>query len=223
MATRWAAVTSRMGGRRAISLAGYLLSGPFWIFGFVFNESVTYESWENALSIFVIATMGHLGLGAIFLIAHLTVLRNRAQRPVSVWTAVAVWGLAGSTRAVVIVVGFTVTDIANGVPTQQRIIFSALMAIIGYALAAYAFDAFDRFALARAESLDVLLHGEDQLSAHRAAVQSMQEALVARVDKRLKKAQDATIEALDKLEESLASSPQALPALDELRSLSDST
>ena len=223
MATRWVAVTSRMGGRRAISLAGYLLSGPFWIFGFVFNESVTYDSWNNALGIFAIATMGHLGLGAIFLIAHLTVLRNRAQSPVSVWTAVAVWGLAGSTRAVMLVVGFALTDIANGVPTQQRVVFSALMAIIGYALAAYAFDAFDRFALARAESLEVLIQGEDQLSAHRAAVQSMQEALVARVDKRLKKSQDVTMDALDKLEESLASSPQALPELDELRNLSDST
>ena len=223
MSARWAVLTARMGGRRVVSLAGYLLSGPFWIFGFVFNESVTYESWDNALRVFVIAAVGHLGLGAVFLLAHLTVLRNRAERPVSLWTAAAVWGLAGSTRAVVLVVGFTVTDIANGVPTQQRIVFSALMAIIGYALASYAFDAFDRFAVARAETLEVLLQGEDQLSAHRAAVQSMEEALVARVDKRLKKAQDATMDALDQLEESLASSSHALPKVEELRTLSDST
>lgn len=223
MAARWAAATSRMGGRRAVSLAGYLVSGPFWILGFVFNESVTYESWNNALLIFGIATLGHLGLGAVFLLAHLTVLRNRGKSPVRLRTAVAVWGLAGSTRAVVLIMGFTLTDLANNIPAQQRIVFSALMAMVGYALAAYALDAFDRFALARAETLEVLLRGEDQLSAHRAAVQSMQEALVARVDKRLKKSQDATVEALDRLEESLASSPQALPELDELRSLSDST
>jgi signal transduction histidine kinase len=223
VAARWAVATSRVGGRRAISLAVYLLSGPFWIFGFVFNESVTYESWSNALSVFVIATIGHLGLGAIFLLAHVTVLRNRAQSPASLWTAVAVWGLAGSTRAVTLIVGLSLLDIPDTTPPPQRIVFSTLMAIVGYASASYAFDALDRFALARAESLEVLLRGEDQLSAHRAAVQSMQEALVARVDKRLKKSQDATIEALDKLEDSLASSPHALPALDELRSLSDST
>jgi len=204
-------------------MTGWLLASPFWILGFLFNEAVTYESWGNALSVFVIATFGHLGLGAIFLLAHLTVLRNRAKTPVPMWIVVTVWGLAGATRALFLVAGLTLLDVTNAIPTPQRMVFSALMAIAGFAVAAYALDAVDRFVSARADVLEVLLQGEDQLSAHRAAVQSMQEALVARVDKRLKKSQDATIDALDQLEQSLSSSPQALPALDELRSLSDST
>lgn len=212
-----------MGGRRAVSMTGYLLAAPFWIFGFLFNEAVTFESWGNALSVLVIATFGHLGLGAIFLLAHLTVLRKRAKTPAPLWVAVTVWGLAGATRALFLVAGLTLLDVSNAIPTPQRIVFSVLMAIAGFAVAAYALDAIDRFVSARAEVLAVLLQGEDQLSAHRAAVQSMQEALVARVDKRLERSQDATMQALDQLEQSLASSPQALPALDELRSLSDST
>ena len=223
MNSGWANAASRMGGRRAVSMTGYLLASPFWILGFLFNEAVTYESWNNALSVFVIATFGHLGLGMIFLLAHLTVLRNRAKTPVPLGIAVTVWGLAGVTRALFLVAGLTLLDVTNAVPTPQRIIFSALMAIVGFAVAAYALDAIDRFVSARAEVLEVLLQGEDQLSAHRTAVRSMQEALVARVGKRLKKSQDTTMDALDQLEQSLASSPQALPALDELRSLSDST
>lgn len=222
MGSGWADAASRMGGPRAVSMTGWLLASPFWILGFLFNEAVTYESGNNALSVFVIATLGHLGLGAVFLLAHLTVLRNRAKTPVPLWVAITVWGTAGATRALFLVAGLTLLDIANAVPTPQRIVFSALMAIVGFAVAAYALDAIDRFVSARADVLKVLLQGEDQLW-HRAAVQSMQEALVARVDKRLKKSQEATIDALDQLEQSLTSSPQALPALDELRSLSDST
>ena len=223
MASRWGEASSRVRGRWAISLTAYLIASPFWILGFLFNEAVTYASWENALGIAVVATLGHLGLGLVFLIAHLTVLRRRAQDPAPLGLVITVWGLAGATRAVVLVVGLTAFGLDDVIPTQQRVLFSALMAIAGFAVAAYALDAIERFSVARAQVLNVLLHGEEQLSAHRAAVASMQEALVAKVDKKLKESNDATIDALDQLEESLTSNSQALPALEDLRELSDST
>lgn len=223
MITPWREVTSRVGGRRAVSLRGYLLASPFWILGFVFNENVTYESWANAFSTFLIATAGHAGLGLVFLIAHVTVLRNRAHQPVSLGLAVTVWGLAGATRAGVLISGLWLLSIQDEIPSLQRVLFSALMAIAGFSVLAYALDAIDRFAAERARVLDVLLHGEEQLSAHRAAVVSMQEALVARVDKRLKESHDVTVEALNKLEDSLTSGSPSPPGLEELRNLSDST
>lgn len=223
MITPWREVTSRVGGRRAVSLRGYLLASPFWILGFVFNENVTYESWANAFSTFLIATAGHAGLGLVFLIAHVTVLRNRAHQPVSLGLAVTVWGLAGATRAGVLISGLWLLSIQDEIPSLQRVLFSALMAIAGFSVLAYALDAIDRFAAERARVLDVLLHGEEQLSAHRAAVVSMQEALVARVDKRLKESHDVTVEALNKLEDSLTSGSPSPPGLEELRTLSDST
>ena len=223
MASRWGEASSRVRGRWAISLTAYLIASPFWILGFLFNEAVTYASWENALGIAVVATLGHLGLGLVFLIAHLTVLRRRAQDPAPLGLVITVWGLAGATRAVVLVVGLTAFGLDDVIPTQQRVLFSALMAIAGFAVAAYALDAIERFSVARAQVLNVLLHGEEQLAAHRAAVASMQEALVAKVDKKLKESHDATIDALDQLEESLTSNSQALPALEDLRELSDST
>ncbi len=223
MASRWGEASTRVRGRWAISLNAYLIASPFWILGFLFNEAVTYASWENALGIAVVATLGHLGLGLVFLIAHLTVLRRRAQDPAPLGLVITVWGLAGATRAVVLVVGLTAFGLDDVIPTQQRVLFSALMAIAGFAVAAYALDAIERFSVARAQVLNVLLHGEEQLAAHRAAVASMQEALVAKVDKKLKESNDATIDALDQLEESLTSNSQALPALEDLRELSDST
>lgn len=223
MKVPWSEVPERLGGRRAVSLVGYLWATPFWILGFLFNEEVTYESWGNALSVFLIATVGNVGLGLVFLLAHVSVLRDRREKPVPLWVVVGVWGLAGSTRALILVAGLTLLDIENSVPTQQRVVFSALMAIVGFGIAAYGLDAFDRFSAARAEALDILLHGEEQLSAHRAAVVSMEEALVAQVDKRLRDSQAATLGALNKLEEALASDSRTLPALQDLRDLSDAT
>jgi len=219
----WSEASLRIRGRWAISLAAYLVAAPFWIFGFVFNENVTYVSWSNAFTIFLIATAGHVGLGLVFLIAHLSVMRNRAHQPISLGTAIGVWGIAGATRALILIMGLALTGLTDDVPAFQRIVFSALMAIVGFAVSAFALDGLDRFASARAEILEDLLRSEEQLSAHRAAVSSMQETLVARVDKRLRQSQDNTERALYELEESLSSGTPNLPALEELKTLSDST
>lgn len=223
MASSWSENSARIRGRRAISLTAYLIAAPFWIIGFLLNEDVAYQSWDNALNILLIATLGHLGLGLVFLIAHLTVMRHRATEPVSLAVAVSVWGVAGATRAVILILGLGLLDIANVIPSYQRIAFSALMAIVGFAVAAHALDAIDHFATERAKLLDVLLQGEEQLSAHRAAVTSMKEALVAQVDKRLKESHDATVDALNRLEHDLTSQDKSIPAVEELRNLSDST
>ena len=223
MAPTWRDISSRLGGRRSVSLTAYLIGAPFWIFGFLANEAVSYESWSNAMGILLIATAGHLGLGAIFLIAHLTVMRHRSRRPVSLWVAVAVWAIAGATRALILVVGLNLLALDDEVATLQRIVFSALMAIFGFGFTAYALDAIDRFAAARADVLETLLQGEEQLSAHRAAVESMKETLLAQVDQKLKESEEATATALDKLERSLTTESRAVPELDELRTLSDST
>lgn len=223
MTISWSEASLRIRGRWAISLTAYLVAAPFWIFGFVFNENVTYVSWSNAFTIFLIATAGHVGLGLVFLIAHLSVLRNRASKPIPLGTAIGVWGLAGASRAVILIAGLAMTGLVDDIPAFQRIVFSALMAIVGFAVTAFALDGLDRFASARAEILEDLLRSEEQLSAHRAAVSSMQETLVARVDKRLRQSQDNTERALDELEESLSSGTPNLPALEELKTLSDST
>lgn len=223
MRETWAEAATRIGGRRAVSLVAYAFAFPFWVFGFVLNENVTYESWGNAITVFGIASIAQLGLGAVLLLGHLTLLRQRHITPVALWKAVLVWGVAGATRAIALVWGLTVLGIDNDISTPQRVVFSALMAIVGFGIAAYALDAIDNFVHARAEVLETLLQSEDQLSTHRAAVISMRDAMIASVDKRLKKSHERTMAALDELEHSLTTPSATPPALDELRTLSDST
>ena len=223
MNPRWEAAALKMGGRRAVSLSGFLIAAPGWILGFVFNEEPTYSSWSTAFTIFAIAALAQVGMGVVFFGAHLTVLRHRRERPVPLWVAASVWASGGIVRGTLLVVGLNYFALDDDIPTPQRLLFSALISVVGFAVLAHALEEIDRFALARAEVLEVLLAGEEQLSAHRAAVQSMRNTLLAYVDKELRKSQQAVTASLDQLEASLSSPSEPRPNLEELRTLSDST
>ena len=223
MNPRWEAAALKMGGRRAVSLSGFLIAAPGWILGFVFNEEPTYSSLSTAFTIFAIAALAQVGMGVVFFGAHLTVLRHRRERPVPLWVAASVWASGGIVRGTLLVVGLNYFALDDDIPTPQRLLFSALISVVGFAVLAHALEEIDRFALARAEVLEVLLAGEEQLSAHRAAVQSMRNTLLAYVDKELRKSQQAFTASLDQLEASLSSPSEPRPNLEELRALSDST
>jgi hypothetical protein len=212
-----------LGGPRAVSLIGFAIASPFWILGFLFNEDATYESFGSALEIFLIAVIAQIGLGTIFLIAHLTVLKDRRTQPVPLWVVCAVWFSAGAFRAVLLVIGLGFFGTTNEIPTGQRITYSGLMAVVGFGATALALDAIDRFSKTRAEVLRQLLAGEEQLSTHRAAVDTMRQTLLATVGKKLDDSYTTASEALDRLEESLVKTEAAQPALEELRTLSDKT
>jgi signal transduction histidine kinase len=212
-----------LGGPRAVSLIGFAIASPFWILGFLFNEDATYESFGSALEIFLIAVIAQIGLGTIFLIAHLTVLKDRRTQPVPLWVVCAVWFSAGAFRAVLLVIGLGFFGTTNEIPTGQRITYSGLMAVVGFGATALALDAIDRFSKTRAEVLRQLLAGEEQLSTHRAAVDTMRQTLLATVGKKLDDSYTTVSEALDRLEESLVKTEAAQPALEELRTLSDKT
>lgn len=192
-------------------------------FGFRLNEEPTYSSWSTAFTIFAIAALAQVGMGVVFFGAHLTVLRHRRERPVPLWVAASVWASGGIVRGTLLVVGLNYFALDDDIPTPQRLLFSALISVVGFAVLAHALEEIDRFALARAEVLEVLLAGEEQLSAHRAAVQSMRNTLLAYVDKELRKSQQAVTASLDQLEASLSSPSEPRPNLEELRTLSDST
>lgn len=223
MASRFAEIARAIGGKRAVSLVGFAIASPFWVLGFVFNEDATYESLSGALEIFLIALVAQVGLGAIFLIAHLTALRNRATKPAPFWVVCTVWFSAGAFRAGLLVIGLAFFGTTNEIPTGQRIIYSGLMAVVGFGVVAYALDAIDRFSRTRAEVLQQLLAGEEQLSTHRAAVETMRQTLLATVGKQLDASYTTTSKALDRLEDALTAREGPQPALDELRTLSDKT
>ena len=52
----------RIGGRYALSLPIFLISSPFWIFGFVLNEPTSFNSPDGFVKGLAIATAGQVAM-----------------------------------------------------------------------------------------------------------------------------------------------------------------
>jgi signal transduction histidine kinase len=219
----WRLIQERVGGRHAISLAVYLIGSPFWVMGFVLNEPATYDSLGNASLVMVITLCGQAVMGLVLFLAHLTVARNRAQKPVSLVLMAGVWGGSSAARILTVVFALEISGLPDSVPLETRIVVSALMAIAGYGLGSYGMDALDRFRNERARILSDLIDSEEQLSAHRVTVETMKDVLLHNLDNQLKQAGVLSAQSLDRLEAAIASRVDTKPALEELRLLSEET
>ena len=223
MRPSWSEIQRRVGGPRAITLTAFLIGTPFWIIGFVFNEPATYQSAGHAWLILAVSLVSQVVMGLTLWLGHLAT-RGMARRgiiPLAVLAAI--WSFSGVTRAIAVHGGLELLSLENPVTPLTRVFVTAAMTTLGYGLAAYALDAFDRFREERALLLRKLLEEEDQLSSHRDTIEGMKAALVAQVEEQVQQSQSEAHNALNRLEQSLANSVDSQPALDELRQLSDDT
>lgn len=223
MNPRWRELKERVGGRYALSLPIFLFGSPFWIFGFVLNEPASFNTAEGFIKGLAIATAGQVAMGLTLWLGHLTVGRNRAERPMSLTALTLVWSASAVGRMAVIVAGLNLLSLPDTIPLATRLIVSVFMATVGYGLGAYTVDGLVRFREQRAELLHNLLESEDQLSAHRTAVSTMKTALVERVDQKMDESRKSSTRSLDQLEQALLDRSDVKPALRELRGLSDDT
>ena len=223
MKLSWRLIQERVGGRHAISLAVFLIGSPFWVVGFVLNEPATYESLGSAALVMVITLCGQAVMGMVLFLAHLTVARNRTQKPVSLVVMAVVWGSSSVARILTVVFAFDLSGLPDTVPLGTRIAASAMMAIAGYGLGSYGMDALDRFRNERARILSELIDSDEQLAAHRVTVDTMKDVLVHNLDNQLKQAGGLSTQSLDRLEQAITSRMDTKPALEELRLLSEDT
>ena len=223
MKLSWRLIQERVGGRHAISLPVFLIGSPFWVVGFVLNEPATYESLGRAALVMVIALCGQCVMGVVLFLAHLTVARNRSQKPVSLVLMAGVWGVSSVTRILIVVYAFELSGLPDTVTLETRMAVGTLMAIAGYGLGSYGMDALDRFRNERARILSDLIDSEEQLSAHRVTVETMKDVLVHNLDNQLKQAGGLSAQSLDRLEQAITSRVDTKPALEELRLLSEET
>lgn len=219
----WGHIALRMGGRHALSLRIFLLGVPFWVLGFTLNEDSSFRSAASFFLVFSAACLGQAAMGIVLWLGYLGSTRARAAGAVPLSFLIPIWSLSAVARILVIVVFLEFVGIPNDLPLTTRIVTSILIASVGYALASFALDAYDRFRDERARILDGVLRSEEQLSAHRLTVSAMKKTLVDQVDQKLEESRESSRRALDDLELALSTSADSRPALDDLRSLSDKT
>lgn len=216
-------IKERVGGKYALSLRMFLLGAPFWTVGFVLNEEASFTSVGGLLTVFTIALVGQAVMGVTLLAGRVPLIWRRSARPIPLTYLIVVWSSSAVTRIIVIIQGFALAGIPDDVPLASRLAVSGFMATVGYGLGSYGFDAYDRFRTQRAQLLSELLASEGQLATHRAAVETMKKTLLDQVDSQLRQSRDSSTQSLDTLEQALATSSDARPALSALHTLSDET
>lgn len=219
----FAVLKERVGGKHALSLRIFLLGSPFWVFGFVLNENASFSSVSSFITVLLITIVGQIVMGLTLWLGHLGVSKRRTEAPIPLTYLVVVWASSALTRLAALTQGFAMFGIPDDVPLASRIVVSGFMAVVGYAIGSYGLDAYDRFRDERARLLAQLLSSEEQLATHRVAVETMTKALLTEVDSTLQESISLSSQSLTELEDALASQSDATPALEELRTLSDST
>lgn len=115
----------RVGGRWAVSWVTFVVLGLLGAISVSLND---FASPVDRLAANAAATAA---LGLVFLVAHLTVLRNRGMHPVPVWAVALVGMLAGVARAVALVTVLTALEGALPRPWPVFVIGGALTGAFG--------------------------------------------------------------------------------------------
>lgn len=102
-------IREHVGGRWAVSLLAYVLNIPVNLLA-ILTHVTQSPSASSAVGWIGVAALGYLALGLVLLVANVTVLRHRRERPVSPWLVVLVGAVAGGTRG--FIVGFLAVALA---------------------------------------------------------------------------------------------------------------
>lgn len=121
-----------IGGRWAIPWALYIWTLPINVFATMASNAspdVTARSWSALLAA---ALASYLAVGAILVIANLTVLRERGIHSVPIWVVVGVGAVAGLVRIPVLNWVLEITGIGNswGFADLQRMLTSAILGAV---------------------------------------------------------------------------------------------
>lgn len=154
-------------GRWSLSLVGSLILLPTSALGslaqeLAFNRAV----WISLLVVVVLS----LASGAVLLLAHLTVMRNRSRQPVALPIVLVVYLLAGAIRPPISWL-FALLSNPSATLDPTKCVGAAIAAVIGLAIVAIALDALDR----QRSAIRALQQEVDQL----AAVQASTEIVLA--------------------------------------------
>jgi signal transduction histidine kinase len=121
----------RIGGRWAVSWVAFLVLVVLGLGATAMHGPASFRDWA------VLVATSTAALGAVFVLAHLTVLRGRTVRPVAVWVVVVVALVAGEIRAGALLITADALDEPLARPWQFVLLSNALVAplvVVGVAL-----------------------------------------------------------------------------------------
>ena len=175
-----------VGGRWAVSLAAYAINAPINIAAISSNAaaSLAGAQWWQWLAVSVI---GYLAFGAVLLLAHLTVFRNRTTHPVPVAWVVLLGAAAGGARGMVVALLAQSWGLAPAQPSVvlARVLTGLVLGAVLWPLASLMLASIGAYREQRSQLVDDLrlLHAE--LMRDRGATAELQVALLDSVREEL--------------------------------------
>lgn len=178
MTTTQTKVISDIGGIRAISLIPYIAIAPTTILSVVLMEPNDF-SVEQITGWLTASAVGYALFCLLLFLAHLTIFRNRAIRPVPVWSVFALGFVAGAIKGAT--TGYISYQLGLVESLQfavvSRIYSAGFLGLIGVPSIAIIMASVDRFRVAREELISEQMQIQTQKLFNQNMIPAMQEEL----------------------------------------------
>lgn len=202
---------SMIGGRWAISLAGYLVLAPLgavWIFTTIPEAFFRADGWLLGV---VAAITSYLITGGILWIASVTFFRNRREHPVPIAAVIAIGAISWGARSGYLAWFIAALDLPSEATPVTRIVSGAAAGAIIVPASAWILASLDVVASTRRRLLDELVAAEVSAEQSATYLEAMREGVVTevrgRIDREFDRAQEQDVAAaiaIDQLADRMA-------------------
>ena len=213
MAARAATWRVRIGGRWAVSWQGYLLLAALAVplSLFVVPIFFTPDTWLAGLAVSIVA---YLAAGGVLYAASVTVLRDRATRPVPAWWVAGIGGLAWLARSAVFGVFLRLADLPEDTPLPARLAVGFLLGAVLVPGVAWLLATLDEFGSERRRLVGELVQRELQAEDSVAYLGIMRNQLLSPIQASIRQAAERLPAGIEP-----AASPVTVAASSELAAL----
>lgn len=177
-ATTW---RSRIGGRWAVSWQGYLLLAPFAIPLSMLVVPAFFESGTLVVGLLV-STGAYLVAGGVLALASITVLGDRARRPVPAWWIFVIGGVAWLLRSAVFAAYLAWARLPEDTPLRLRLVVGFLLGALLVPGVAWLLATLDEFRSERQRLLGELVSRELQAEESAAYLDLVRRELLAPIE-----------------------------------------
>ena len=169
-----------VGGRWAISLLAYAINAPLTLAAIGSNADASLPGalWWQWVAV---AAIGYAAFGIVLWLAHVTVFRDRATKPLPVAAVITLGGLAGVARGLVVGIVPALLDIAPDslALSLTRVATSAVLGAVLWPIAAFALACVDAYRSQRAALIREARGLRVEVMREQGATGALERALIA--------------------------------------------
>jgi hypothetical protein len=211
--------SARGGALTSVTVWGW--SAPFLIFGLLFTELASLESFHDFALVVLVGVVSHLALGVVMWGARVTVLlrKNRESAgPVKVFTVLAIAGVA---RGAVIIAGYEFLAVGNEAEWWVRLLTSVLLITVSFLYSAYSVQLWRDYVERRRQLLATIATNETAIGRQEIATSAYRDLVFHGVEEDIQAAKKQTAQVIDTISDRIESGGISAEELESLFGESD--